>query len=418
MLMLFAVGFVAMARRLPRPGGFYAYISASLGKPLGLGASYVAVLGYLGLLLGTYLLGGAAADALVHGKFGGPELPWAFWAFFMWLFVSALGHFRIDLSAKVLGVLLCAELVVVVVFDVVVLARGGGPEGISAEPLTIDAFFSGSVPIAIMFAILTYTGFESTAIYREEVRDPDRTITRATYGSILLLGGLYTVSSFMLINGYGVSNAVAVATNNSGVMMVDAVEEYVGVIMADLTNVLLVTSSLAALLAIHNTATRYVYSLATDKAAPPIFGRVHPVHGSPYLASAGVAVLAIVCTVPFAVSNLSFLEQYSWMLGIGTLALIVLYTLMSLAVLVFFIREPGDEGVARTRVAPALALVMLTATLWLITKNLTLLTGGSTTLSFVFSAAVYGLLLLGVVVALYYKSRKPEVYEALGRSLG
>lgn len=38
-LLLFSVGYVTMAKWLPRPGAFYAFISTGLGKATGLGAA-------------------------------------------------------------------------------------------------------------------------------------------------------------------------------------------------------------------------------------------------------------------------------------------------------------------------------------------------------------------------------------------
>jgi amino acid transporter len=268
-----------------------------------------------------------------------------------------------------------------------------------------------------MFTILTFIGFEATAIYRDEVRDPDKTIARATFGSIAILAVLYTITSYLMVTAWGTDAIVGQATDDPGSVLAGGIDRYAGAIMSDVMVVLLLTSALAALLAIHNTTTRYLFSLASDGAAPRALGKVHPRHGSPYLASIGAALLAAVALIPFVVSNLSFLETYSWLLGTGTFALIVLYVLTSLAIIVFFVRNPGPESVFVRIVAPALGLVSLVITLGLVTANLSLLTGGSPALSVLFQAFVYGLLLAGVLVALRYRTRKPDVYEALGRSL-
>ena len=42
-------------------------------------------------------------------------------------------------------------------------------------------FFSGAPGIALIFALAGYIGFEATAVFRDEARDPARTIPRATY---------------------------------------------------------------------------------------------------------------------------------------------------------------------------------------------------------------------------------------------
>ena len=45
-LVVFSVGYVAMARKKTTAGGFYSYISHGLGRELGIGTGYGAVLAY------------------------------------------------------------------------------------------------------------------------------------------------------------------------------------------------------------------------------------------------------------------------------------------------------------------------------------------------------------------------------------
>ena len=45
-LLLFAVGFTAMARHIPGAGAFYTYITSGLGRHTGLGAAFLALLSY------------------------------------------------------------------------------------------------------------------------------------------------------------------------------------------------------------------------------------------------------------------------------------------------------------------------------------------------------------------------------------
>ena len=43
MLVVFSVGYVAMARKKTTAGGFYSYISYGLGRELGIGTGYASV---------------------------------------------------------------------------------------------------------------------------------------------------------------------------------------------------------------------------------------------------------------------------------------------------------------------------------------------------------------------------------------
>lgn len=112
-MLVFAVGLMAMARHMTKPGAFYTYITAGLGRIAGLGAGFAALTSYIATGAATYTLGGIVTDELVHGLLQGPALPWWSWAIVLWLVVSTLTLFNIELSARVLGVCLSVEVVIV-----------------------------------------------------------------------------------------------------------------------------------------------------------------------------------------------------------------------------------------------------------------------------------------------------------------
>ena len=94
---LVAVGLTRMARRLPNPGGFYAFISAGLGKTVGLGAGFAAIIIYYVACMSTYALGGIAMRTIIVDLFDGPALPWWIYALPLWAIVAVLGYFKICL---------------------------------------------------------------------------------------------------------------------------------------------------------------------------------------------------------------------------------------------------------------------------------------------------------------------------------
>src|ERR1700743_1164766 len=55
-LVVFSVGYVAMAKKKTTTGGFYSYISQGLGREIGFGAGFGSVVGYSGV--GAGLAGG------------------------------------------------------------------------------------------------------------------------------------------------------------------------------------------------------------------------------------------------------------------------------------------------------------------------------------------------------------------------
>src|SRR4051794_6473781 len=184
---LFASGFLKMSRHIDNPGGFYSYIALGLGREAGLGASFLAVVTYYLLLLGGYALAGVLVGSFVTDTLGGPDLTWWVWAAACQVIVGIFGYFNIELSARFLTFFLCCEALLILVYEAVVLVRGGAT-GLSTSSFTPHQVTSGSIGIGLLFAALSFSGFEVTAVFRDEVRDPARTIPRAAYGFIAVIG--------------------------------------------------------------------------------------------------------------------------------------------------------------------------------------------------------------------------------------
>jgi amino acid transporter len=206
LLLFFAVGFTAMTPYVEEAGAFFSYVRKSLGFPTGIGIAFVAIVSYLAIEAGVYGLLGPAGASIVE-LFGGPTLPWWLFAAVAFVVTTYLGYRNIELSSRVLAVLLTAEIAIVAVLDLVIVMRGGD-HGLSTGIVNPSAIFSGSLGIGLLFAIISYVGFEATAIFRDEARTPERTIPRATYLALILIGVFYAITSWALISGWGDAEAV------------------------------------------------------------------------------------------------------------------------------------------------------------------------------------------------------------------
>jgi amino acid transporter len=398
-LLFFAVGFTAMAKHVTGAGAFYTYITQGLGRHIGLGAAFLALLSYTAVQGGVYGYLGAAMNDLVTTH-GGPEIPWYLWAVVVMAIVGVLGYRHIELSGKVLGVLLLCEVGIVMVIDAAVIVRGGGDSGFSTAALRPSQFFTGAPGIALIFALAGYIGFEATAVFRDEARDPARTIPRATYIALILIGGFYALSSWAMVSAWGDQGAVALATDNPEGMITETARKYVGAVAGDLVQILLISSLFAALLAFHNVLSRYIFSLGNSSALPARCGRAHAKHSSPYIASVVQTVSALVLVVASALAGLDpVTEVFAWFVGLSSVGIIALMTLTSVAVLVYFRRSPVDCRPWNTLVAPALGLIGLAVLLVMTIAKLPLLVGGSNTLAAIIGALLIGVFLGGVAVA-------------------
>lgn len=121
LLILFAIGFTAMSRFVRNTGAFHAYAAAGLGKPVGVGVACITVVAYGFLCICFYALLGFYAN-LTFAHLFGIELHWGVWACVSALIIGVLGYRRIDVGAKVLAVLLTAEIAILLVISIAFLA--------------------------------------------------------------------------------------------------------------------------------------------------------------------------------------------------------------------------------------------------------------------------------------------------------
>ncbi|ORA39078.1 APC family permease [Mycobacterium aquaticum] len=415
-LLLFAVGYVTMTRHLPRPGSFYAFITAGLGKVTGLGSAFLAVVSYVLMLGGCFPFIGMTLTELISSM-GGPQTPWWLWTIIAWTIVSILCYFHIELSAKILSVAMVLEVTIVVIFNAAVLVHGGGPQGFALAPLNPASLSQGDVGIGLLFAIMIFLGFEATAVFRDEVRDPDTTIPRATYGAVAFVGVLYTVSCYLLTTVYG-SNAVQAATEDPKMMFPSAIGHLAAGFFTQLTFMMIITSELAAAISVHNVASRYFYNLGRDKALPAFFAHVHLRHHSPARASVAVAIVVAALLIILGITHPEGEGLDAQLFGLATVGILTLMALVSFAVIVWFSRKgiPADANVFKCYVAPGLATITLGGTVVLSVLHFDLVVGGEPGQNLGLLIVLAASLVIGAGLALYFRSAKPRIFAGLGRA--
>ena len=412
-LLFFSVGYGALTKHVPYPGAFYAYITAGLGRAVGLGSAFLLTASYLAIGVGCYAFSGTAAAQFVEG-FGGPAIPWWVYAGCFWAGVATLAYFHVGVSAKILGVLLVAEVLVILVFDGLVFANGGR-EGISFAPFTWHSFTSGNLGVSLLFAIALFSGFEATAIYREETLDPGKTIPRATLLVVLFIGLFYTVGAWALITALGTSQAVALAGKDPAGVFFTVARQFGGNSYYHITSALIITSMFAADLAIQNVTTRYIYSLSRDGILPRFFGVAHHHHRSPYRASILVSGTYLALTGALIFVGLTSEQIYSWFAGMAAFGLICAMAITSLATLVYFRRATVDETMWAGLIAPAFAFAGLLIMVGLGYENFTALIGGSRALANVMLMLFAFVFITGVATAMWMRRHRPETYTRIGR---
>src|SRR5713101_9012895 len=400
-LTVFSVGYIAMSRKVTTAGGFYSYISHGLGRELGLGSGFGAVVAYS--VFEASLCGGFAfflnqklsqiGTATGAGWLNG--IQWPYLALLMVLLISLITYFDIRISARVLGIFLVGEILFLLIFDAFMIARGATTStALTLEALNpvkafqgfpaIGTLAAGIPAIGLFFAFWSWVGFEMAPNYGEESRDPKRIVPRAMYISVVGLGIFYILTSWAPFAGYAtLKDVIAQAQGNAAQFYLGPAQQYIGLGVDQALSILIITGSFACGMAFHNTACRYFYSLGRERVLPSALGKTHPRWKSPHIASITQSVIAAVIVVLFGViggsnnpSQQAYLELYGLMAVMGVIVILAVQALVSVAILVYFWQHHGDEvHWWSTVLAPVISFLGQAVVLFLLIQNFGFIAG-------------------------------------------
>ncbi|WP_434624152.1 APC family permease [Pseudomonas sp. Z1-29] len=415
-LLAFSAGYTAMSRHMTNAGGFYAFTSRGLGGLAGGAAGVLAMFAYNILQVGLYGMFGGVVSGTMASMFG-LELPWWAYSLLAMASVAILGYRKIDLSARVLSVVVIAEYLAILTLDFAML-KSGGDSGINLDSFDRSHVFSGTPSIGLLFCFAAFIGFEATTIYGEEARNPQRTIPIATYASVLLIGGFYALSVWAMVIGVGADKIVPTlqALQDPTTFIYGLSDHFVGPQLTQVIRVLFMVSIYAGLLAFHNAAARYFYAIGRDGLLHSRLGTTHRVHQSPHMGSVLQSLIAAVVVLIFAALDADpILQLFAWFSNLATLCVILLMALTSAAVLVYFRKHPELKlGLWRGRILPGFSCLALLAVLVLAVLHFDVLTGASQLLSYGLCAVIPVALIVGVFLAARLRKVAPERYSALG----
>lgn len=421
LLVLFSVGYAVMSHHVHNAGAFFAYIARGMGKPAGVGAALVALISYNCMQIGIAGMFGFATAGFLEGVVG-LSVPWWACALGAWAVVGLLGLLQVDLSAKVLGIVVLAEFAVVAVYAA--LGLGAAPAGLTADGLLPEQLFAPGVGAALVFSVAAFMGFESGAIYNEEVKDPRRTAGRATLIAVTLIAVFYAFGAWAMAMAEGPDAVVPRSQELGPDVVFSLLGAHTPAWFTDLANLLFITSLLAALLAFHNIVARYVFALSRERVLFSFLAHTSARTGAPVGGSLAQSAVALVVIAVFAVAGAGsddplfpVVTLFTWLTNMGAFGLVLLMALTSLAVIGFLRRHRGEYGVFTRVVAPALAAAGLIALFVLTIVNFPVLIGaeGPSTLSWLLPLIVVAPGALGTAWALWLKAARPATYAGIAR---
>jgi len=453
-LTLFTIGYVAMARHITTTGAFMGFISHGLGQITGMASGLLATVAYIifeGSLIGGFAY--FAADALQQDPIN-ITINWMWFAVLGAILIGVLTYFSITLTAAVLSVTLVSEVALLLALGISVLVKGGGPDGLlfndtvpvvpAFHNLDASAFgtkaAAGIAAIGIFFAFWSWVGYETTAVYGEESKDPKRIVPRATLIAVVGLGLFYTFMSWMVIAGQGKQAAVNYSVSAAPVdLWLTLVKANLGSVPLGIYKVLLVVGSFACAMAFHNAAARYLYAIGREApwaAVRRTLGGTHPTHRSPAVASwiqTGITVLLVVLFFFLtAVTStdasgkqvdtpalVPYTNVYGLLALIGTAMILIVQTVCSIAVIWYFWGKKVHSGsVFSTLIAPAIGGLGMIYALVLLWQNREFAAGAASNSQVFTLMPVYVVLaiVLGVGYAFWLRARHPAIYGEIGRT--
>ncbi len=426
-LLVFSIGFVALARHITAAGAFYTFVSRGWSRIPGLPAGVLSMFTYMTMEAGLIGIFSAFADQAFTAQFG-IDIPWIVYAAACLIVIALLSHWDISVAAKVLGVVLVAEIAMLTLSALASLLHH--PDGMSftslnpATALSANGVAGGVVGLGLLMAFWSWVGFESTAIYGEESKDPKRIVPRATIIAVIGIGVFYTFIAWGVIVGNGPAKAVELASGATPFDMLYApAEQYLGHWAVTVFEWLVLGGSFACALAIHNSAARYLFAFGRDGLLPRRLGQAHPRHASPWIASLTQSIFAGVVLIICAVSGADPYAVLFVLVGIlATICLLIVQTMSSVATVVYFhVKKQHPETASwwRTLAAPILGGAGMVYVIYLMASNMSAAAGAASgTLFFkMIPFIVVGLLVVSFGLALFWRTARPDLYARIGSTI-
>jgi amino acid transporter len=255
-----------------------------------------------------------------------------------WIAVmTAIVTIGIELSARTQVVLLGAEVLTLAAFAAVALykvyfdAPSGSvePELSWFSPFAIDS--TSAFTAGLLLAIFIYWGWDSAVTVNEETEDADIAPGRAGVVSTIILVGIYVLVGVAAVAFGGVE---ALADQDDVLAVLG--QDVLGSPLDKLVVIAVLTSAAASTQTTILPTARTTLSMARQKAAPLLLGKVHPKYMTPHVSTILMGVFSIVWYV-----GLSIISENVLFDSIAALGLMIAfyYGLTGFACVVYYRRE-------------------------------------------------------------------------------
>lgn len=189
------------------------------------------------------------------------------------------------------------------------------------------------ITAAIGLTLWAFIGLESATVPAEEVKDPKRTIPRATYLGTAVTTLIYIGATI------AVMGIIPMATlSNSNAPFADAATSIFGGTWGKWVGLIGMIAAFGALNGWTLLTARVSLAASQDGLFPKVFGRIHGTRKTPIW---GLVIAAVLVTgLVFMNYNSSLVDQFVFMLLLATLTTVVPYAFAAAAEIMLMIKEP------------------------------------------------------------------------------
>jgi len=315
-----ALSYAAMSRAFPLAGSVYTYAQRGLHEIAGFFSGWLILLDYILVPSLLYLFSAVALRPVF------PTVPAWVWLVAFISFNAAVNFVGIQFTARVNRYMLIMELAVLALFVVlglVALYGGAGAGRLTLKPIYDAHVFSlSTVAGATSIAVLSFLGFDGISTLSEENRAGKDAVGRATVLSLLLVGVL-----FMLQTWIATDLSADMHFSSPETAFYEITERAGGAWLRLVTIIAVVlATAIANAMAAQAAVSRILFAMARDGKLPAILAKVHPRYKTPYVSTLAVAVVSLLVGLLFAnrVDDLTLIVNFGALTGFVLLHLSVI----------------------------------------------------------------------------------------------
>jgi amino acid transporter len=394
------------SRFTPSAGSFVTFTGKAFGVSIGAAISVFIMFGYL--VTGSTvvsIVGWWVAETLK--TFAEIKINWVIPTILVSLLVGWLVVRGIGISTLWAGIFFYFEAGLLVLAAVVMMVTHA--RYLTLAPFLVANLAGGIAGFGVGFplAIYLFIGWESSASLAEETKKPRRNVPRALIIGTLVIGIFYIFIAYATTVAF---NMDVQALGCSQIPFVDALKASAPALLI-VAYIAGVTSMVSSLIAWLNSSARILFNAGRESLLPGFFGKVDPQHQTPYSAIWTCLIIALGLTLGFGLFyNVPPRDYFEFAATLGTIPIILVYTLTNLALPVYVMRyHRADLDIIRHLVLPIVGAVVMFVPLW----GLLVQPGQQWPLS-VFRWVALGALVLSIIYGIVVHRSSPELAHRIG----